>query len=270
MRFLPICTAMLLGTALGGCVSPEQHQRLEFRLRKVEADRHACREELDEHKAQVAALTRRVRAKEHAEDSARAEINNLRQLNEELHQSNAELHALIKEQASRALARPAVPASPLPADVDAALQQFADKFRQRVWYDRGRGAVSFANDRLFEPGSDEVRADAYAALYEFAGIAAQTLPAEFEVIVVGHTDDTPITAPETLARHPSNWHLSSHRAIAVKDVLVKAGLPASRLGVMGYGPYRPIGDDRARNRRVEIFLARKGTAQGLAPVQPRP
>ena len=58
-----------------------------------------------------------------------------------------------------------------------------------------------------------------------------------------------------------------HRAIVVKDVLVKAGLPAQRLAVMGYGPYRPVSDDRSRNRRVELFLVRTGEVQTFAPVQ---
>ncbi len=51
-------------------------------------------------------------------------------------------------------------------------------------------------------------------------------------------------------------------------MLVAAGLPASRLGIMGYGQYRPLGADKARNRRIEIFFVRKGDVQSFAPVRP--
>ena len=161
-----------------------------------------------------------------------------------------------------------MPASPLPPKTDEALQALAGKFGDRVWYERGRGAISFANDRLFDPGSDAVRADAHAALHELAGVLATPELADYEVIVVGHTDSSPITKPETLAQHPTNWHLSVHRAIAVKDVLVKAGLPVERLGVMGYADNRPVATDPARNRRVEVFIVREGGVQAFQPVLP--
>ena len=101
-----------------------------------------------------------------------------------------------------------------------------------------------------------------------ARILASSELAEFEAIVIGHTDATPITKPETLEKHPTNWHLSVHRAIAVKDVLVKAGLPATRLGVMGYADNRPVGDNPAQNRRVEVFVVRRGGVQPFQPVAP--
>ena len=52
---------------------------------------------------------------------------------------------------------PTVPASPLPAKTDEALLALAGKLHPiALWYDRGRGAISFANDRVFDPGSDTV------------------------------------------------------------------------------------------------------------------
>lgn len=166
------------------------------------------------------------------------------------------------------LTRPEVPISPLPESIDAALTAYVERYPDRVSYDQPRAALSFANDRLFELGSDALQPDAQLALAELAPILAHSAPEQYEILVVGHTDDVPITKPETAALHPTNWHLSVHRAIAVQRVLAAAGLPPSRFGVVGYGPYRPVSTDRAQNRRVEIFIAPKGDTQPLAPVPP--
>lgn len=263
-----ITTVSLLALSLAGCVPPERTRNLTARLQKVESERDAAQHALHTERSEKTALSRKAAEAERRAAAAEAELNALRSRVETLQRENDELVALIKERAAAPLARPPVPATALPAGLDGALRRFAEKFARRVWYDPARGAVSFANDRLFESGSDTVRPDAQAALHELAGIAVEALPEGYELVVVGHTDDTPITKPETRARHPTNWHLSVHRAIAVKDVLVSAGVPARRIGVMGYGPYRPVSDDRARNRRVEVFFVPEGGVQPFAPVRP--
>ncbi|MBU0640794.1 MAG: OmpA family protein [Planctomycetes bacterium] len=253
-----------------GCVPADQHREVQFRLQQVTGERDALRQALDDERARTAALEVRVAEKTRACDTAQAETSTLKAHGQRLAQSNAELLKIIEQRSQRSLERPEVPASPLPPRVDQALQALAAKYAGRIWYDRGRGAISLANDRLFDPASDTVRQEAHALLGELAGIAALTPGDEFEVLVVGHSDSSPITKPETLARFPSNWHLSTCRAIAVKSILVAAGLPEKRMGVMGYGPYRPLGQDQAHNRRVEVFLAPKGAARPLAPVKPDP
>lgn len=76
------------------------------------------------------------------------------------------------------------------------------------------------------------------------------------VRVEGHTDDVPITR----SQWGTNLRLSVERSMAVADYLIQtASLPAARVGVAGYGEYRPAvpGTDdasRAKNRRVEILL----------------
>jgi hypothetical protein len=42
------------------------------------------------------------------------------------------------------------------------------------------------------------------------------------------------------------------------------------MGVMGYGPYRPLGNDPARNRRVEVYFVRKGEVKPLPAVHVPP
>jgi len=266
-------TCWLLGVALGvtlaaGCAPSAQQRDTEFRLHKAEQERDGLQRGLSEEQARNAALQKRLEVAEAEVRTTQAQLASLQELNTKLAKAQDSLQSIVEETKGRAVKRPDIAASPLPDPTDEALQALVGRFRERLWYDRGRGAVSFANDRLFDSGSDAVRADAQASLNELAGILARPELADYEVIVVGHTDATPITKAETLAKHPSNWHLSVHRAIAVKDMLVKAGLPAARLGVMGYADNRPVGGDPAQNRRVEVFIVRKGGVQPFDSVTP--
>ncbi len=73
--------------------------------------------------------------------------------------------------------------------------------------------------------------------------------------VDGHTDNRPINT----VRFPSNWELSTARAIAVVKKLVAQGIPPHRLAATGFGEFRPLssGSDQAalsRNRRIEFKL----------------
>jgi OmpA-OmpF porin, OOP family len=83
------------------------------------------------------------------------------------------------------------------------------------------------------------------------------------VRVAGHTDSQGSRA--------HNIKLSDERAAAVKQYLVDHGVAADRLASKGYGPDRPIADNktdegRAQNRRVEIHILRhKGETKDREP-----
>lgn len=81
---------------------------------------------------------------------------------------------------------------------------------------------------------------------------------EYEIIVSGHTDNTPIHTD----RFPSNWELSAARAMSVARFFIDCRVAPERIHIEGYGQYRPIGDNahflgREANRRVEISLVKK-------------
>jgi outer membrane protein OmpA-like peptidoglycan-associated protein len=72
-----------------------------------------------------------------------------------------------------------------------------------------------------------------------------------QVQVRGHTDDR--------GRADSNRRLSARRAEAVKQALVRAGLPAASIRVDGVGAVEPVASNttaagRRQNRRIEIRL----------------
>ncbi|MBN2559542.1 MAG: OmpA family protein [Phycisphaerae bacterium] len=150
----------------------------------------------------------------------------------------------------------------LPPELDRALQDFAAQYPEAVEYDPQRGAVRWKSDLTFALGSDKVQDSVRNSLKSFADIVNSPAAAAFEVVVVGHTDDVRIT-PATAQKHPTNWHLSVHRAVAVMFALHQYGVDFKRIGCMGYGEYRPRKPNPPHggceaNRRVEIFLVASG------------
>lgn len=79
-----------------------------------------------------------------------------------------------------------------------------------------------------------------------------------QISVEGHTDDIPIST----ARFPSNWELSTSRAIAVLRHLIQSGILEGRLRAIGYADTQPLESNataagRAVNRRVELLLKQR-------------
>jgi chemotaxis protein MotB len=151
----------------------------------------------------------------------------------------------------------------LPVELSTLLEDFAGQ-HDMVTYDPKRGLVRFKSDLLFEPGSDTVASSSVAAVQALSGILNSEEALEFDVIVAGHTDDMRIAKSSTREKHPTNWHLSAHRAISVKDIMERSNVDPKRLSVRGFGEYRPIEENlpnrkgSAKNRRVEIFIVAKG------------
>jgi len=158
----------------------------------------------------------------------------------------------------------------LPPELDSAVKAFAQQHPNMVAYDDKRGIVKWVADVLFVSGSDVVKETAAQSLRDFAAILKSPAAADFEIVVVGHTDDRPVKREATRAEHKSNWHLSAHRAIAVSDVLLQAGYEASRVSVTGCGEFRPLvpnssEDNMAKNRRVDVYIVPRGTLVAVGP-----
>lgn len=156
----------------------------------------------------------------------------------------------------------------LPPELDDALSKLAASNPQLMSYDAERGMIKLRSDLTFGLGSADVSANASKSLSSLAGIFNSATAQAYEVRVVGHTDNVPIKNVGTRAKHPTNWHLSVHRAISVMQVLNKAGVSSNRLGVGGYSEYRPVAANAAggseANRRVEIYLVAMSSASAPA------
>jgi chemotaxis protein MotB len=266
MRTQAVVVAVCLSSmvlALGvGCVSKEQYEKLDAAYRKCDEHREQLQQELQAEKDNVAALNSQLEALRSQMGGSAGELDRLRKENEALTAANEKLKAAAEAALSTPIAEPQVIVRKLPAELHKALQDFAKKYPDMVEYDAKRGAVKWKSDLVFALGSDVVRDSAKPSLQAFAKVASSSAAAKFDCIVVGHTDNLRIAREETRRLHPTNWHLSVHRAIAVNNLLMQFGVSKTRTGVMGYGEYRPIASNandagRQKNRRVEIFLVNR-------------
>jgi chemotaxis protein MotB len=148
----------------------------------------------------------------------------------------------------------------LPPELNEALKQFAAANPDLVGYDESRGMVKFKSDVTFATGSAILTPAAASAIDRFASIVNSPAAAGYELMVVGHTDNIPVSHPATLAAgHKDNWYLSAHRAIAVSGELRREAVSAGRLEVAGCADQRPAASNadaagRAMNRRVEVLI----------------
>jgi chemotaxis protein MotB len=151
----------------------------------------------------------------------------------------------------------------IPIEVSTKLEDLA-RSNDMIEYDAERGVVKFKSDLLFEPGSDHVSSTATSAIQTLCGILKSVEAQDFDILIAGHTDDIPIGKPETRAAHPTNWHLSVHRAISVLNAMKANGIESQRMSVRGFGEFRPVEPNgpnntgNAKNRRVEIFIIPQG------------
>ncbi len=125
---------------------------------------------------------------------------------------------------------------------------------------KGTLQLNIVDRLLFDAGSAQIKEGGLEAIDRIAS-AIKDQPGQ-AVRVDGHTDNVPISG--NLARYyPTNWELSSVRAIAVVRRLEAQGVSPGRLSAAGYSFHRPAADNgtdegRARNRRIEILMIRSG------------
>ena len=150
-------------------------------------------------------------------------------------------------------------AGPLPAQLSNALTEFAQQNPDVVEYDAQRGVVKFKSDVTFPTGQFTLTPEARSVIDKFATILNSSAASGYELMVVGHTDNVPVTTPAVARRSPDNWYLSCNRAISVAEELIHQGTDPERIGTAGYGQERPIADNstsagRSANRRVEVLI----------------
>lgn len=258
--------------ALGsGCVSLDKHQALERSHRLLQEELANVRDDLQNAELQLQQKDTEIASLKDQVATKDAMINSLTAENQSLRDSLARAQDILKENWGKGAGGTVViNTNPLPPAVNQALKEFAAKHPDKLIYDEKTGAVRWKADLLFPLGSDEMTTsdEMMQALEEFVKILDMPEAAVLDIVVVGHTCTTPIRKAETLARFKDNWYLSAGRAIKVMQLLGSKGVASTRLGVMGYGEYRPIADNntadgKAQNRRVEVYLVPKNSVQSM-------
>jgi chemotaxis protein MotB len=141
----------------------------------------------------------------------------------------------------------------------------------------GKIKVDVVNEILFDVGEASVSKQGEQVLARVGAVLAKM--EDKQIQVSGHTDDSPISV-RLKDRYPTNWELSSARAITVVRFLQdRAGVPGRRLVAAAHSMYEPLAPNkteqgRARNRRIEILLTpdleANRSAEKAAPVVAAP
>ena len=121
----------------------------------------------------------------------------------------------------------------------------------------------FQSEVLFAPGSaelgDNAKKELAPVITALKELSAK-IPPDINWIlrVDGHTDRRPISN----LQFPSNWELSTARAISVVRFAIEEGVPAARLAAAGFADKQPLDPHNAedayrRNRRIELKLTER-------------
>lgn len=236
--------------SLGGCVDQVAYDKLYNQIDSLNNRNEVLTKERDQARRDAEAM--RAQA---ARDAAAME--ELKRLNGDL---VAKLQAMGMSLADLDKRLGDINLQALDPTTDSLLSELASKYPGLITYDPQRGMLRFNNDFTFDSGDDSVKSEGRSALAALAEILKNPAAAPYEVIIMGHTDAQKISA-NTAKRHPTNVHLSAHRSISVRRVLIEQGVEPGKMEVAGWGEFRPVVTNSAngntpQNRRVEIFLTR--------------
>ena len=151
---------------------------------------------------------------------------------------------------------PEVVQPPPPEPLYVFLKPEIDEGLVTVIGDHAMPIVRIRNKGMFPSGSATMN-QGYYRLLERIGNALQQEKGPVQVI--GYTDNQPIHT----VRFPSNYQLSTARADAARDLIVKALGDPGRVTATGKADADPIAantseDGRDQNRRIEVVLRRQG------------
>ncbi|RYZ61371.1 MAG: OmpA family protein [Proteobacteria bacterium] len=123
-------------------------------------------------------------------------------------------------------------------------------------YDRAKGelTVRVPGDVLFDSGVATLKPSASATLDKIASSIKSQYGGK-PVRVEGHTDSDPLV--KTKSQWQDNRNLSLARALAVTRYLQGKGVDPKLIETSGFGEYHPRGNEKSKNRRVEIVVVTK-------------
>lgn len=241
-----------LGMGLGGCATQGSYDDLRQTNRTLQEQNLRLQQELESCRSTLSARDGAEGDAYAAMQTQQREIDRLRGLVSERDRALADFERMVNE----------MDGTRLDPVTDRALADLAARYPNLISYDADRGMLRFASDLTFGSGSDALSDQAKRSIRQLAEVL-KGAGAQYDVDIVGHTDNVPIGNPATRERHPTNMHLSVHRAISVRNELRSAGVTAEKMRASGWGEHRPIvannpSGGTVQNRRVEIYLTRGG------------
>jgi len=147
-------------------------------------------------------------------------------------------------------------------DLEILIQQTELEDQISLSFSREGLVMQLSEQALFDSGMANLSPEAVPLLQKIGEIIKTTA---YDVRIEGHTDNVPIHTQ----KYPSNWELSTARAVSVLRYFVETHkVSPLRLSAEGFGEHQPLdsndtAEGRARNRRVEIIFINKDSGKEL-------
>ena len=164
-------------------------------------------------------------------------------------QSESELEEQLRQQETEQLME-------LKRKIDQYIDENGLTTQLKTQLDNRQLRITISDNTLFESGSAALKPESRELASAISDMLEQYT--NYEVIVSGHTDNVPIRT----SQFPSNFHLSSERALSLMSVLLEnPNVRPERFSSVGYSEYKPVASNdtpegRAANRRVEVSIVR--------------
>jgi chemotaxis protein MotB len=257
---IALATAALLGSVtLSACVSKAKYEddmmqktqtveELEESLAACNSDVSSCRASLEEVSSEAERLSEELA---NTQEQVLALSEESSEQSEALENARAEQRELLNE--VNRLRQEAQRRQEIYEELVGRFQSMIDAGQLDVSIEDGRIVINLPQDILFRSGNAQVSDDGEQTLRDVGNVLADFQKRSFQV--EGHTDNVPIST----ARFPSNWELSTARALAVVHILEDTGVSPDNLSAAGYGQHQPVApndtdENRALNRRIEIVM----------------
>ena len=237
--------ALLFLVSTGACVTSGKYKKKEAELADSMTRESKLRADVERLGGEIARLQQELEQGRKQYDEAAALIGELKSRLTQLGQNVEEL-ANQKGQLAAGL-----------QDAEARLEELrkqkAAAEARAATIRNGRMLIVLPNDVLFDSGRIDVKKAGQDTLMQVAQVLTGIGDRRF--LVAGHTDNIPIKT----SRFPSNWELSTGRAVEVSKILIAGGMRPQVLGAAGYAEFDPVApneavEGRALNRRIEIIL----------------
>ena len=247
---LPAALLVLLVPTIGCMVPKSKYSIIETQNRAL----------LEQNRAQLAEIENLNVHARNTEDQLRRTEEDLAMLEETegLDRRQLENYKVEREKMRRQFAGLTNGRGHLSAEVSDRLAEISKRYPSLV-FDPQTGIAKLDTDILFDSGYDDLKPGAEKLLSELAAALQTPQTADLKLMVVGHTDDRRMAKRPARDKFPTNFHLSTARAVAVARTLNRFGVSSDRMGVAGFAEHQPIAPnvspaDRRKNRRVELFI----------------
>ena len=230
MKFYKFIIITLSLVFLSACVSSGKYDETVAEMDNVRKSLGNTQEELSASQAEIERMRKSLGSTQKELSASQAEIATLRKIEAETKRRN-EIYAQFVNR----------------------LKTMIDGGQLTVSIDAGRIVINLPNNVLFSSASANLNSAGQQALAQIGDVLKQFSDRRFQI--EGHTDNVPIKSE----RFPSNWELSTARALSVVHLLTEIGVPSENISAAGFGEFRPRADNETEegkqlNRRIEIVM----------------